>query len=62
MLGGAVVPELDRAAVAAAIASGEINGGMVPKVRAALEALDAGASAARITNLAGFAAGGTRFS
>jgi len=61
LLGGAVAPQLDREAVAQAIASGEISGGMVPKVRAALAALEAGAASARITNLAGFAAGGTRF-
>ena len=61
LLGGAVAQQLERAAVARAIASGEISGGMVPKVRAALAALKAGAASARITNLAGFAAGGTRF-
>jgi acetylglutamate kinase len=60
ILGGQVAPQLGRAEVMAAIESGEISGGMVPKVRAALDALDAGAAAARITNLAGFAAGGTR--
>jgi acetylglutamate kinase len=60
MLDGAVMPRLDRAAVDAAIASGAISGGMVPKVRAALDALDAGAASARIANLAGFATGGTR--
>lgn len=61
LLGGAVAPQLSRDEVARAIADGEIGGGMVPKVRAALDALDAGAASARITNLAGFAAGGTRF-
>lgn len=61
ILAGTVVPQLDLAAVHAAIADGSINGGMVPKVRAALAALEAGASSARITNLAGFANGGTRF-
>jgi acetylglutamate kinase len=60
ILGGAVAPELDAPAVQRAIESGEISGGMVPKVRAALDALAAGAASARITNLAGFAAGGTR--
>jgi acetylglutamate kinase len=59
MLEGAVVPRLTRDDVQAAIASGAISGGMVPKVRAALDALDAGAASARITNLAGVAAGGT---
>jgi len=61
ILGGAVAPQLDAAAVAAAIESGEISGGMVPKVRAALAALGAGAASVRITNLAGFSDGGTRF-
>ena len=61
ILDGAVVPHLTTAAVAAAIANGAISGGMIPKVRAALSALAAGATSARITNLAGFAAGGTRF-
>ncbi|NWF80175.1 MAG: acetylglutamate kinase [Chloroflexi bacterium] len=60
LLAGQIAPQLDAAAVEAAIATGAISGGMVPKVRAALEALAAGASAARITNLAGFASGGTR--
>jgi acetylglutamate kinase len=61
LIGGAVAPQLSRDEVARAIADGEIGGGMVPKVRAALDALDAGAASARITSLAGFAAGGTRF-
>ncbi|NJN19373.1 MAG: acetylglutamate kinase [Oscillochloris sp.] len=61
ILNDEVAPELDAAAVEAAIAHGAISGGMVPKVRAALGALDAGAASARITNLTGFAAGGTRF-
>jgi acetylglutamate kinase len=55
-----VVPELSASAVEAAITSGAISGGMIPKVRAALEALAAGAASARITNLEGFASGGTR--
>jgi acetylglutamate kinase len=60
ILGGQVASQLGRADVAAAINSGEISGGMVPKVQAALDALDAGAASARITNLAGFSGGGTR--
>lgn len=60
ILGGQVAARLGRDEVTAAIESGEISGGMVPKVRAALDALDAGAASARITNLAGFADGGTR--
>lgn len=61
MIDGVVAAQLDATSVAAAIASGAIHGGMVPKVNAALAALAAGASSARITNLAGFATGGTRF-
>jgi acetylglutamate kinase len=60
IVGGQVAAQLGRADVTAAIASGEISGGMVPKVQAALDALDAGAASARITNLAGFSGGGTR--
>ncbi len=59
ILGGSVVAQLDRAAVQAAIDSGEISGGMIPKVRSAFAALDAGAASVRITNLVGLAVGGT---
>lgn len=62
ILDGQVVARLDAAATEAAIAEGAISGGMIPKVRAALSALATGAASARITNLAGFADGGTRFS
>jgi acetylglutamate kinase len=40
------------------IESGEINGGMVPKVRSALAALDSGVPRVRITDLEGLCAGG----
>jgi acetylglutamate kinase len=40
------------------IESGEINGGMVPKVRSALAALDSGVARVRITNLEGLSADG----
>jgi acetylglutamate kinase len=53
MAEGAVAPQLSRAQIAELIADGTISGGMVPKVRAALTALDAGVRSARITNLAG---------
>jgi acetylglutamate kinase len=55
--GGAVAPQLSRAEIAAWIADGTISGGMVPKVRAALTALEAGVRSARITNLAGLGQG-----
>jgi acetylglutamate kinase len=60
LLDGQVAPEMDRAAVEAAIASGAIHGGMVPKVRAATDAL-AAVRAVRICDLAGLGSGGTRF-
>jgi len=52
-VGGAVAARLDAAAVAEAIACGDIAGGMLPKVRAALDAVAAGAGEARIVDLAG---------
>ncbi len=57
---GQVVPRLTAAAIAEDIATGVISGGMIPKVRAALAALEAGVASVRITNLEGFASGGTR--
>ncbi len=45
--------QLSAAEIAALIDDGTINGGMIPKVRAALTALGAGVRVARITNLAG---------
>jgi acetylglutamate kinase len=45
------------------IESGVINGGMVPKVKAAIAVIDQGVPSARIVNLSGFEAGsGTIFS
>jgi len=57
-LGGGIAPRLDAAAIEAAIAAGEIQGGMVPKVRAALAAVAAGVVEARVVDLAGLADGG----
>lgn len=59
---GRVVSQLTAAGVQELISNGTISGGMIPKVRSALAALDAGVRAARITNLAGLAdpAAGTR--
>ena len=55
-----IVPELKPIAIEAQIISGAITGGMVPKVRSAVEALTV-VPAVRITNLAGLQAGtGTR--
>jgi acetylglutamate kinase len=52
LIDGAVVPQLTPDAIQNYIASGAIAGGMVPKVRSAVEAL-AGVRAVRITNLEG---------
>lgn len=58
---GIILPELPAHQAEEMIASGLINGGMIPKVRSALAAIAAGVGAARITDLAGLAAGtGTR--
>jgi acetylglutamate kinase len=57
-LNGVTVPRLTVAQVEAYIANGEISGGMIPKVRAALDAVHDGVAAAVITNLAGLSNGG----
>ena len=57
-VGGECVPLLNPAQVEALIGSGEIHGGMVPKVRSALRALEAGVAQVRITNLQGLGVGG----
>ncbi|NWG22269.1 MAG: acetylglutamate kinase [Chloroflexi bacterium] len=59
LVAGDVAPALTRDDVERLIADGVISGGMIPKVRAALVALDAGVRAARITSMAGLAHGGT---
>lgn len=48
-----LIPRLSPSQVDVLIADGTIFGGMIPKVRTALEALDAGVSKVRITNLNG---------
>jgi acetylglutamate kinase len=56
------VPALTPAQVESLIEAGEIHGGMIPKVRSALSALEKGVTCVRITDLAGLAAdGGTCF-
>ncbi|MCX7840595.1 MAG: acetylglutamate kinase [Anaerolineae bacterium] len=58
-----VIPQLTAAQAEALIKSQVIKGGMIPKVRAALDALASGVRVARITNLEGLRAGaGTVFS
>lgn len=55
---GQVARRLDRAAAEGLIADGTVHGGMVPKVRAALDALARGVRSVRIVDVAGLAAGG----
>ncbi|MGC9360359.1 MAG: acetylglutamate kinase [Anaerolineae bacterium] len=60
MQDGHVIAEIHEDLAESLILEGVITGGMVPKVRSALEALDAGVGRVRITNLDGLAAeGGT---
>jgi len=59
---GTVIPQLSSTETKQLIAAGIISGGMIPKVRAALEAVQKGVAQARIVDVAGLAeAGGTRF-
>jgi acetylglutamate kinase len=59
---GECIPLLTPGRVASLIASGTIHSGMVPKVRSALKALDAGVPRVRITDLDGLRTdGGTCF-
>ena len=53
LVDGNVAEQLDANQVQMLIADGTIGGGMLPKVRSALTAIDAGVRAARITNLLG---------
>jgi acetylglutamate kinase len=55
-IGDAWMPELTAQAIEQAIASGDIYGGMIPKVQAALTVLAAGAAQARIVNMDGLEA------
>lgn len=54
---GRTIPALGLAQVEALIAAGQITGGMIPKVRAATDAVERGVSQAVITDLAGLATG-----
>jgi len=58
LVDGAVVPRLAAAEAESWIAGGTISGGMVPKVRAALDVVAGGVGEARIVDLAGLRAGG----
>jgi acetylglutamate kinase len=57
-----VIPHLALTEAEALIADGTITDGMIPKVRAAVDAVARGVHQARIVNLAGLSTGGTRFS
>jgi acetylglutamate kinase len=62
LLEGQVIPQLTPVQTEQLISDGVVNGGMIPKVRAALTAVASGIPQARIVNLAGLAtAGGTVF-
>lgn len=54
---GTVLPQLTRQDAESLIHSGVVSGGMAVKVRAALDALSAGVSAARITDVHGLSNG-----
>jgi acetylglutamate kinase len=55
-----VISELNAGEVEDYVAAGMISGGMIPKVRSALDAVNSGVARARITNLAGLlGSGGT---
>ncbi len=55
-----IVAQMTKSDIEHGIESGSITDGMIPKVRSALHALDAGVASVRITNLEGIADGGTR--
>ena len=54
---GRLAEHLDEGQVLGLIADGTVHGGMVPKVRAALDALARGVRAVRIVDVAGLATG-----
>lgn len=58
LVNGERVPKLTRCEAKALIDGGEISGGMIPKVEAALEVLSAGVGQALITDLDGWSSGG----
>jgi acetylglutamate kinase len=61
MLDGEVLPALNADGALALIGSGDITGGMIPKTRSALRALEHGVGTVRITDIDGLGAGtGTR--
>lgn len=58
---GAIIPSLTPAETEQLIREGIVRDGMVPKVRAAVTAVNGGIPQARIVDLAGMPGGGTRF-
>jgi acetylglutamate kinase len=57
LVGDRILERLGRSEAEALIADGTISGGMIPKVRSALESVARGVAAVRITNLDGLAQG-----
>jgi len=57
LVGDRLLERLDPARAEALIADGTVSGGMIPKVRSALESVARGVSAVRITNLQGLRQG-----
>ena len=55
---GEIIPALTRRQAESLMAKGVISGGMIPKVRSALDVLSSGVQRAVITDLAGWASGG----
>lgn len=50
LIDGAVMPHMDESSIGHYIGSGDIQGGMIPKVRSSLEAIRQGVQSIRITN------------
>ena len=57
LVNGQLADQLTPAQAAALVADGTIRGGMIPKIRSAVEALERGVAAVRITDLAGLERG-----
>ena len=57
MYDGSVLATLNRSVARAMMDDGHITGGMIPKVRSALEAIDEGVGTVRIVDLAGLSQG-----
>jgi len=58
MADGALLRQLDAEQARCLMDARRVTGGMIPKVRSALRAVEGGVGAARITNISGLASGG----